>query len=314
MEVFDNVSPSRRARVEDGAAIISNTSSNITRMLRSELGEPFVGVIALNSDFLAVATANTLVIIYYTLPLVIETVVWTFENATIFGTFHETVPSLLMMWVESTTFGGMCIVPHLGLVHPDAVCPIFYTPDNSGVPDNVLETRAPSFVDAAGGVDRDKVQEARAFSNANQLPWSTVACCWRKRCNAISAILMHENGCTSVSVPFDTRLMYTSAHSEPKSTLSIAHMLLAPGGETLAVHSMGTLETICMCTGTELAIVDCEAPAAVGVVGGFKTSVQVIKLPTTATCWEVEVQGTAIIVTTPTDSREIRPSCFPNLE
>jgi hypothetical protein len=289
--VHDSNSDCRSAWVSDGVVYIYNLRSEKTRLLASEGDRPFETVVAVSANYVVATTAVTLHIIYYTLPIVKDTTVWQFDvSSTLHGTFHDEIPSLFMMWADTETFSGLILIPNIGIVHENGVAPLFYPIGYDGGASADLDRRqhAQGFA-APDGVVAQHTIEARAYEG-KYCSLKAIDLVWRRRSTTVSAVVLHAGGCVSVSIPLDVRLGYTSASSE-SNILSVAHMLKVEGGTNIAVHSVGSVEIVCICTGHSLAVVEfvCEPG------NQPSSSLQLIKLKR-PDVWKVEFDGTTFVV------------------
>jgi hypothetical protein len=292
--------------VADGVVYVHNSRSNKTRILAA-VDLPFASVVAVSAAFVVATTNVTLHVIYYTLPIVIDTIVWEFDvNPIFYGTFHEDVPSLFMMWAETTTFSGIVLVPQLGIVHENVVAPLFYPVGYDGGASAELDFRqhAHSFA-APDGTIAEHTKQARTYRGRG-CDVHAIDLAWRRRSTTISAIVLHAGGCYSVSVPFDSRLGYMSSESTSE-LLSLAHMVKVDGGTNMAVHSVGSVEIVCICTGRSLAVVEFTSEPT-----NQSSTLQLIKLKK-PNIWKVEFDGTTFVVRSGDQTEEVQCTHLPVL-
>jgi len=270
---------------------------------------PFESVVAISPTLVVATTSISLHVIYYTLPVVIDTPVWQFDDIhTIYGTFHDEIPSLFMMWAETDTFSGMVLIPHLGILHENVISPLFYPAGyDDGEASAELDHRlhAHKFV-APDGLIAQHTMDSRTYIGKSRGNLQALNCIWRRRSTTVSAVLLHKGGCVSISVPLDTRLGYLTKHAVQRATLSVAHMIKAEGGTSIALYGIGSMETVCICTGRSVAVVDFVYEAG----KQPSSTLQIIKLGNTDN-WEVEFDGTTFVVRSGTKIREIQCSHLP---
>jgi hypothetical protein len=274
--------------VSDGVVHVYHAMSKSTRLLASN-GQPFSVVVAISPNFVIAATETTLHVIYYTLPIVRDTIIWEFQaSPTLYGTFHEKIPSLFMMWAETSDFSGLVLVPSLGILHANVVAPLFYPVGYDGGASEELNHRqhAHKFTAPDGTVALHTIASRTYVGRGCDL--NAIDLSWRRHSTTVSAVILHTGGCLSVSVALDPRMGYGPG---PKcNTLSLAHMLKVGGGTHMAVHSVGAVEIVCVCTGHKLAVVEftCEPGEQPS------STLQLIKLRGPE-IWKVEFDGTTFV-------------------
>jgi len=281
-------------------------------------------VVAVSADFVVVRTEATVNVVFYTLSHVEEEPIWTHNDpeTMVFGRFHESIPSLLVLWVESTAFRGVCLVPHLGITHTSCIAPLFY-PVDGACPLNAAVLDSHLLSPVFGSAERDPpahTSAARAYACHDDPSSAGVAtaCCWREFATTVSGVLLTPSGATSFSVPFDDRLGYTNVHAGVGvPVLSLATLVGAKGATSMSFFGVGAVETISLCNGEAVVITDFYEPVdeelEIGdpFTGTKNATVQVIRLDAGEHPWTVTHQGGALTATSVDGTRLLRPACSP---
>jgi hypothetical protein len=297
----------RTAWIEDNTTICVK-HHQASRVWKHACPAPvYVGVIAVSQDFVVVQTMGGVQLVYYTLAVVVRTDIWVHGDvgAKIFGRWDPGVPSILIMWVNSRRFSGLCVVPHVGIDNVHCICPLFYEVGGGGCPLNeeTLEYHivAPSITNTAMVEPPPHVTQSRQYGKDVE-PYHAIDCCWRENATTMSGILLTPAGVTSFSVAYDERLGLTNVAPtayQPIVLLMNTDFIAIAGATTFAVQSEGAVETICVANHQGGWVVDFEEGQPIASVHRFF-------YVSPDTKWKVSFHGTSIVATSGLNTETIR--------
>jgi hypothetical protein len=265
----------------------------------------YVGVIAVSKDFVVAKTMGGVQLVYYTLPIVVRTDVWVHDDvdATIYGRWDTDVPSILIMWVSSKRFSGVCVVPHIGIDNVHCICPLFYPIDGEcELNAQALEYHivAPSIANNTILDPPDHVMGLRGYRKEGEA-YAVVACCWREKATTISGFLLTSSGVSSFSLPYDERLGLTNVVQNYQPNELSFHMdfIELHGATTFAAHSEGQVETLCIANHQGGWVVDFDEREV-------EASVHRFFYVSPDPAWNVSFHGTSIVATSGLNTETIR--------